>query len=229
MPTPEEIQVVRLALFVALAVVACSAVPGVAVGVLLARWRSRWAWAVRGVVLLPLVLPPVVTGYGLLLLFGRSAPLGRLITEWTGGHVAYTTGACVLAAAVVGFPLFVESVRLAVVGVDPRFEQVARTLGRGRIATFRHVTFPLILPGVLAGAALTFARALGEFGATIVLAGNVEGETRQIPLAVYTLMNTPGNEAAILRLALVSVALSLASMWAVAFLSRRRDPREPAR
>lgn len=220
MLTQEELAVVQLALQIALMVVAATLVPGILLAWILARWRSPFALLLRGLVMLPLVLPPVVTGYALLKLFGRSAPLGRAWHALSGGDIAYTTAACVLAAAVVGLPLLVESVRLSIASVDPRYEQVARTLGCGRLATFRRVTLPLALPGVLSGASLAFARALGEFGATIVLAGNIEGETRQIPLAVYTLLSTPGNGAAIARLAGVSVALSLAALIAAAWMTR---------
>ena len=161
-------------------------------------------------------------------LLGRSRPLGRAWYELTGGHVAYTTAACVIAAGVVGFPLLVEAIRLAMLGVDRRLELVSRSLGRGRLATFLRVTLPLSLPGLLAGAVLSFARALGEFGATIVLAGNVEGETRTIPVAVYTLLNVRGGEAAVLRLTLVSVALALAALIGSFWLSARQRLREVA-
>lgn len=223
--TPEETQVVLLALRVALTVVAVALLPGLAVAWVLARWESRWSLLLRGVVMLPLVLPPVVTGYVLLRLFGRRSALGELWFALTGNHVAYTTTACVLAAAVVGFPLLVESMRLSLAAVDPRLEAVSRTLGRGPWATFRAVTLPLAWPGVAAGAVLAFARALGEFGATIVLAGNVAGETRQIPVAVYTLLNQPGSGAAVTRLTLVSVALSLAALLAAAWFGGRRRRR----
>ena len=172
--------------------------------------------------MLPLVLPPVVTGYLLLYALGRSRPLGRAWHELTGGHVAYTTTACVIAAAVVGFPLLVEAIRLSMLGVDARLEQVSRSLGRGPFDTFLRVTLPLALPGVLAGAVLSYARALGEFGATIVLAGNVAGETRTIPVAVYTLLNVRDGEAAVLRLIAVSVALALAALLASFWLSARQ-------
>lgn len=172
--------------------------------------------------MLPLVLPPVVTGYLLLELFGRSGPLGRTWEALTGGRIAYTTGACVIAAAVVGFPLVVESIRLSILGVDRRLETMSRTLGYGAFATFRRVTLPLAVPGVLAGAVLGFARSLGEFGATIVLAGNIAGETRTIPVAVYTLMNMRGAEGAIWRLVGVSVALSLGALLVAAWLARRQ-------
>jgi molybdate transport system permease protein len=217
-----EITIVGLSLRVAAACVAASLLPGLAMGWLLARWNHPLRPLLHGLVMLPLVLPPVVTGYGLLLLLGRSRPLGRLWFELTGGHVAYTTTACILAAAVVGFPLLVESVRLAVLAIDRRLEDVSRTLGRGRLATFLRVTLPLSLPGLLAGAVLSFARALGEFGATIVFAGNVEGETRTIPVAVYTLLNVRGGETAVLRLVAISSALALAALLSSFWLSARQ-------
>jgi molybdate transport system permease protein len=172
--------------------------------------------------MLPLVLPPVVTGYLLLFALGRSRPLGRAWHALTGGQLAYTTAACVIAAAVVGFPLLVEAIRLSVFAVDRRLEQVSRSLGRGPVDTFLRVTLPLSLPGVLAGSVLSYARALGEFGATIVFAGNVAGETRTIPVAVYTLLNVRGGEAAVLRLAAVSVALALAALLGSFWLAARQ-------
>jgi len=224
-PSPEELQVVRLALWIAFLVVATTLVPGVLVAWLLARWRSPFASLLRVVVLLPLVLPPVVTGYLLLEVFGRSAPLGRLWHALSGGQIAYTSFACVLAAGVVGFPLLVESARLSIQAVDPRLEEVARTLGCSRMQTLWRVTLPLSFPGILAGASLAFARALGEFGATIVLAGNIPGQTRQISLAVYTLLNTPGNESAIARLVLVSIALSVLALALAALFARAQKRR----
>ena len=210
--TPAEIQVLALALGIALWVVVLSVLPGIGVAWILVRWKSRWRNLLQGLVLLPLVLPPVVTGYGLLLLFGRSAPLGKLWFEWTGVHLSYSFAAAVLAAAVVSFPLLVESVRLSLESVDERLEKVSRSLGWGRWSTFWRVTLPLGSPGILAGATLAFARALGEFGATIILAGNIAGETRQIPVAVYTLLNEPGQSGAVLRLCGLSVLLSLGSL-----------------
>ena len=172
--------------------------------------------------MLPLVLPPVATGYLLLFALGRSRPLGRAWHALTGGQIAYTTSACVIAAAVVGFPLLVEAIRLSMLGVDRRLEQVSRSLGRGPLDTFLRVTLPLSLPGLSAGAILSFARALGEFGATIVLAGNVAGETRTIPVAVYTLLNVRGGEAGVVRLVTVSVVLALAALLASFWFSARQ-------
>ncbi len=217
-----EREIVWLSVRVAALAVALSLVPGILVGWLLARWEHALRPLVQGVVMLPLVLPPVVTGYLLLLALGRSRPLGQAWHALTGGHVAYTTAACVIAAAVVGFPLLVEAIRLAMLGVDRRLELVSRSLGRGPLDTFVRVTLPLALPGVTAGAVLSFARALGEFGATIVIAGNVAGETRTIPVAVYTLLNVRDGEAAALRLVAVSVALSLAALLGSFWLSARQ-------
>jgi molybdate transport system permease protein len=217
-----ELAVVWLSVRVAALCVASSLLPGLALGWLLARWDHPLRTLLHGLVMLPLVLPPVVTGYGLLVLLGRSRPLGRLWADLTGTHLAYTTTACVIAAAVVGFPLLVESTRLSVLAIDRRLEEVSRTLGRGRAATFLRVTLPLSLPGLLAGAVLSFARAFGEFGATIVFAGNIEGETRTIPVAVYTLLNVRGGESAVLRLVGVSVALAFAALLASFWLNARQ-------
>jgi len=203
--------------------VAVSLVPGILIGWLLARWESPLRALVQGMVMLPLVLPPVVTGYLLLRVFGRGGPLGAAYEAITGGRIAFTTMACVIAAAVVGFPLLVESIRLSVLGVDKRLEQTSRTLGRGRFGTFLRVTLPLSLPGIVGGSVLTFARSLGEFGATIILAGDIEGETRTIPIAVYSALNAVDGEAAVWRFVAVSVALSLAAlMLAFAFMSWQR-------
>ena len=224
MPGEAEREVILLSVRVAALAVAASLVPGVLVGLVLARWRHPLRALLQGVVMLPLVLPPVVTGYLLLFALGRSRPLGRAWHALTGGYIAYTTGACVIAAAVVGFPLLVEAIRLSMLAVDRRLEQVSRSLGRGPVDTFLRVTLPLALPGVLSGAVLAYARALGEFGATIVLAGNVAGETRTIPVAVYTLLNVRDGEAAVLRLTAVSVALALAALLGSFWLSGRRRP-----
>lgn len=222
MMSEAESAVVLLSVRVAVAAVAVSLVPGIAAGWLLARWNHPLRALVQGVVMLPLVLPPVVTGYLLLFVLGRSRPLGEAWHAFTGGHIAYTTTACVIAAAVVGFPLLVEAIRLSMLAVDPRLEQVSRSLGRGPLDTFFRVTLPLSLPGVASGSVLAFARALGEFGATIVLAGNVAGETRTIPVAVYTLLNVRDGEAAAMRLVAVSVVLALGALLVSFWLSARK-------
>ena len=231
----EELEVVWLSLRVALLALALALVPAVA----LARWlaRSRRGFlrtVVQGLVMLPLVLPPVVTGYLLLHAVGRGSGFGGLWHAWTGTHLSYSFAACVLAAGVVSFPLLVMALEVAFAGVDPRLEAVARSLGRGPLSTFARVTLPLALRGLASGAVLFTARALGEFGATIVVAGNIPGETRQIPLAVYTLLNAPGGEVRAWVLAGVSVALSFAALLATGWLARdagalrRRPARIPA-
>lgn len=217
-----ESEVVLLSLRVAGLAVGMSLVPGVLLGWVLARWQHPLRALLQALVMLPLVLPPVVTGYVLLFGLGRSRPLGQAWHALTGGHIAYTTGACVIAAAVVGFPLLVEAIRLSMLGVDRRLEDVSRSLGRGPVDTFVRVTLPLALPGVVAGSVLSFARALGEFGATIVLAGNVAGETRTIPVAVYTLLNVRGGEDAAWRLVGVSVVLALSALLGSFWLSARQ-------
>ncbi len=222
MVSDAEWAVILLSIRVAVAAVAVSLVPGIAAGWLLARWEHPLRAIVQGFVMLPLVLPPVVTGYLLLYGLGRSRPFGEAWHAWTGGHIAYTTTACVIAAAVVGFPLLVEAIRLSMLAVDPRLEQVSRSLGRGPLDTFFRVTLPLSLPGVASGSVLAFARALGEFGATIVLAGNVVGETRTIPVAVHTLLNVRDGEAAAMRLVAVSVVLALGALLVSFWLSARK-------
>lgn len=218
-----EIEIVLLTLEVGALSVAVSLVPGILMGWLLARWQSPLRAIIQGIVMLPLVLPPVVTGYLLLKLFGVRGPLGAAYEAVFGGRIAFTTAACVIAAAVVGFPLMVESIRLSVLGVDRRLEQVSRTLGRGRWGTFLRVTLPLSLPGIVAGCVLTFARSLGEFGATIILAGDVEGETRTIPIAVYSALNAADGDDAAMRLVAISVVISLVSlMFAFAFMAWQR-------
>ena len=198
---------VALSLRVALAATALALVPGLVVGWLLARTTSAWRGGVELVVMLPLVLPPVVTGYALLLVL----PAG----------VAFTEVAAVLASSIVGFPLLVQAVRLGIEAVDPDVVQAARVDGAGRWAAFRHVALPLAAPGVAAGAALHFARALGEFGATIVVAGNIPGRTQTLPLALYSRLSQPGGEGAALRLAAVSVVVAGSSLVAYRWLTRR--------
>lgn len=222
--TGAEWEVIALSARVAALSVLVAFPPALAVAWLLARRRGRWLVALHGLVMLPLVLPPVVTGYLLLRVFGRSGPLGGLWTSLTGGQLAFSTAGCVIAAAVVGFPLIVESVRLALLAVPRELEHVSRTLGRGRLATALRVTLPLAAPGLLAGLVLGFARALGEFGATIVLAGNIAGETRTIPVAVYTLLQRPGGEAAAARLVVISVLVASAALLASSALQRRSAP-----
>jgi molybdate transport system permease protein len=221
MLSPEEWEILELSVRVGLLCVVISLPPGILLGWLLARSTFRGKVLLDGVLHLPLVLPPVVTGYVLLLLFGRRGFLGALLNDWFGIHLAFTWKGAVLASAVVGFPLMLRSIRLAIEGVDIRLERAARTLGAGPIRVFGTVTLRLAAPGVLVGALLTFARSLGEFGATITFASNIAGETRTLPLAIYTFLNQPGGEDPAARLVIVSALVSLAALVASEVMMRR--------
>lgn len=220
-PTPEELTALWLSVKVGLWCVALIAVPGLIVGWLLARCRFPGKALVDGLVHLPLVLPPVVPGYLLLLLLGRDGPLGRWLYETWGVALAFTWQGAVIACAVMAFPLMVRAVRLAVTLVEPRLEEAARTLGAGPLRVWLTVTVPLALPGVLTGLVLAFARSLGEFGATVTFVGNVAGETRTLPLAIYTYTQIPGGDGPALRLVALSVLLALAALWASELGARR--------
>jgi molybdate transport system permease protein len=219
--TAEEWQALTLSLRVGVACVALSLPPGVFLGWLLARKSFRGKLLLDGLIHLPLVLPPVVTGYLLLLLFGRRGPVGHVLEDLLGIHLAFDWKGAVLASAVVGFPLMLRAIRLAVEAVDPRLERAARTLGAGPLAVFFRVTLRLSLPGVLVGAVLTFARSLGEFGATITFASNIAGETRTVPSAIFTYLSQPGGEGAAARLAVLSILLSFAALVGSEALARR--------
>ena len=221
MLTPEEWDVMTLSLRVGFFCVLLSLPPGVLLGWLLARGRFRGKILLDSLCHLPLVLPPVVTGYLLLILFGRRGVVGGFLERVVGIQIAFTWKGVVLASAIVGFPLMLRAVRLAIEGVDPRLEHVARTLGAGPLTAFCTVTLRLAFPGLLVGSLLMFARSLGEFGATIIFASNIAGETRTIPLAIFTYLNQPGGEAATARLAAISIALSLVALIAGEWVSRR--------
>jgi len=220
--SPAEWACLGLSLRVALCSAALTAVPGIALGWLLARKSFPAKELVDAAVHAPLVVPPVATGYLLLATLGRNGPLGKWLWESLGISVAFTWWAAVLASTVVALPLMVRSVRLAVQRVDPRLEEAATTLGAGPVRTWATVTLPLAMPGILAGLVLAFARSLGEFGATITFAGNLAGETRTLPLAVYDSMQIPGGEAQAMRLVGVSVLLSLGALLASELMSKRR-------
>ena len=219
--TPLEVEALGLSLKVALWSMVASLPFGLAVAWLLARYEFFGKTLVNGIVHLPLVLPPVVVGYLLLLLLGRNGPLGAWLLETFGITLPFTWEGAALAAAVMAFPLMVRAMRLSIEAVDQRLETAARTLGASRLGAFATITLPLIMPGVLAGAVLAFARSLGEFGATITFVSNIPGETRTLPLALYSLIQTPGGEAGALRLAVLSVLLSLAALAASEAIARR--------
>jgi molybdate transport system permease protein len=193
-------------------------------GILLGLWLARTSWPGKSVVetvaTLPLVLPPTVVGLLLLEVFGRNRPIGRFLHDSLGLSVAFTWRAVVIAAAVVAFPLLVRTVRAAFEGVDPRLPALARTLGRGPFHVFFTITLPLASRGILAGAILAFSRALGEFGATIMVAGNIPGETQTMSLAIFQLVSI-GRDPEAYRLAVVSVVVAFAAIWTSERLVRR--------
>ncbi len=217
---PAEWQAVALSLRVAL-VATCLSLPfGIAVAYILARYRFPGHALLNGLVHLPLILPPVVTGYLLLLSFGPQAPLGGLL-ESLGLGVAFRWTGAALAAAIMAFPLMVRAIRLTLEAVDPKLEEVAGTLGASRLRVFVTITLPLILPGVLTGAVLAFAKAMGEFGATITFVSNIPGETRTVPSAIYAFLQVPGGEGAAWRLVIVSVVVAMGALLVSEILARR--------
>ena len=221
MLTPLEIEALGMSLKVAIASVVFSLPLGLAAAWLLARRAFPGKSLVDGIIHLPLVVPPVVVGYALLVLLGRRGPVGGWLYDTLGVTVAFTWKGAAIAAAVMAFPLMVRAMRLSLEAVDRRLEAAARTLGAGRIRVYATITLPLMAPGILAGVVLAFARALGEFGATITFVSNIPGETRTLPIALYTLTQTPDGEAAAARLALIAVVVALAAVVASEWLARR--------
>ena len=219
--SPEELTAVRLSLRVACWAVVASLPAGIVLAVILARGRFWGKTLLEVVVYLPLVLPPVVTGYALLLLLGRRGLLGAFLAEHLGIVFAFRWTGAVVACAVMSFPLLVRAIRLSVEAVDRRLEEAAGTLGANPFWIFLTVTLPLILPGILAGAVLAFARSLGEFGATITFVSNIPGETQTLPSAIYTFTQVPGGEAGALRLSVIAVAVSMLALLASEVLGRR--------
>jgi molybdate transport system permease protein len=223
MLTPAELEVLWLSLKVALWGLVVSLPLAVAIAFVLARKDFPGKTIFDAAVHLPLVLPPVVVGYALLVLFGTQGPIGKLLEPLGIVLIFRWTGAA-LAAAIMGFPLMVRAIRLSIEAVDPRLESAARTLGASRTRVFFTVTLPLAASGVITGALLAFARSLGEFGATITFVSNIPGETRTLPLAIYTYTQVPGGDAQALRLSIFSVVLSLAALAFSEWLVRRRHP-----
>ena len=221
MLTTEEWSAVLLSLKVAGVAVLAMLLPGIACGWLLARRRFPGRSLLDALIHLPLVLPPVVVGYLLLRSVGRRGWLGGWLYEHFGLDLAFTWKAAAIASTVMGFPLLVRAVRLAIEATDPRLEAAAATLGAGPLRIFCTVTLPLALPGLLAGAVLAFARSLGEFGATIMVAGNIEGVTRTIPLAIFSEVQTPGGDASAMRLVVIAVIVSFVALLVSELLSRR--------
>jgi molybdate transport system permease protein len=223
--SPLEIEALLLSLRVAAVATVCSLPLGLAAAWLLARTRFPGKAIVDAAIHLPLVLPPVVVGYLLLVLMGRQGMVGAWLYDTFGVSIAFTWKGAALAAAVMAFPLMVRAMRLSLETVDRGLESAARTLGAGRGRVFLTVTLPLMAPGILAGMVLAFARALGEFGATITFVSNIPGETRTLPLALYTLTQTPDGESAAARLALLTIAIAVAALIASEWMARRLKAR----
>lgn len=219
--SPLEIEALKLSLWVSLWAVAGSLPLGVLAAWILARLSFPGKSILDGFLHLPLVMPPVVIGYLLLVGFGRKGLLGGWLYELTGLTLAFNWKGAAMAAAVMAFPLMVRAVRLSIENVDPGVESAARTLGAGPIRVFFTVTLPLITPGILTGLILAFARSLGEFGATITFVSNIRGETQTLPLALYTLTQVPGGEVGAMRLCLISIVIAMAALVASEGLARR--------
>lgn len=217
---PQEWQAVTLSLRVSLVATLASLPAAIAVAWLLARRRFPGHGLVSGIVHLPLILPPVVTGYLLLITFGTQGPVGSLLKP-LGIVFAFRWTGAALAAAIMGFPLMVRAIRLGFEAVDPRLEQAAATLGAPRAWIFASVTLPLMMPSILAGATLGFAKAMGEFGATITFVSNIPGQTQTLPSAIYALLETPNGEGPAMRLVLISVFVAMAAVLGSEALARR--------
>ncbi len=223
--TPEEWTAVRLSLRVAFVATLASLPLGVLVAMALARGRFWGLSLLNGFVLLPLILPPVVTGYILLILFGRRGPIGSFLYDNFGIVFSFRWTGAALACGVMGFPLMVRAIRLSAEAVDARLEEAAGTLGANRIWVFLTVTLPLIVPGIIAGMILCFAKAMGEFGATITFVSNIPGETQTLPSAIYTFTQVPGGDVGALRLTLVSIVIAMAALVASEVMARRMNRR----
>ncbi|WP_168403592.1 molybdate ABC transporter permease subunit [Erwinia amylovora] len=215
-----EWQAVALSLKVSVMAVAGSLPFGILMAWTLVRCQFRGKTLLDSLIHLPLVLPPVVVGYLLLLGFGRRGVIGKYLYDWFGFTFAFSWRGAALASAVIAFPLMVRAIRLALEAVDSKLEQAARTLGAGRWRVFFTITLPLTLPGIIVGAVLDFARSLGEFGATITFVSNIPGETRTLPSAMYTLLETPAAEGAAARLCVIAILLALASLLLSEWLTR---------
>lgn len=223
--TAEEIDAIRLSLWVASIGILASLPFGMFVAYALARWRFPGKIILDALVHMPLVLPPVVTGYILLILFGRKGPIGAWLEQTFGIVFSFRWTGAALAAAVMGFPLMVRAIRLSLESTDRRLEDASRTLGANGLVTFFLVTLPLALPGILAGLVLSFAKALGEFGATITFVSNIPGETRTLPSAIYTFTQIPGGDAGAFRLAAVAMVIALGALVISEILARKTAAR----
>lgn len=220
-----ELHALLLSMQVAIACVLISIVPATASAYCLTRFDFRGKTLVDSIIHLPLVVPPVVVGYLLLLLLGRNGAVGKMLYEMFGIQIPFTWFGAALASALMGFPLMVRSIRLAIELIDPKIESAAHTLGASPLRVLFTITLPMALPGIAAGALIGFARSLGEFGATITFAGNIAGETRTLPLALFTEIQTPGGDHAAMRLAIISLLLAFATLAFSELLSRKARTR----
>jgi molybdate transport system permease protein len=223
--TPDEWTAIRLSLRIALVATIVALPFGIAVAWLLARKDFWGKTLLDGIVHLPLVLPPVVTGYLLLIWFGRRGPIGAFLADNFGIVFSFRWTGAALACGVMAFPLLVRAIRLSFEAIDRRLEDAAATLGAGRVKAFATVTLPLALPGIIAGMVLCFAKALGEFGATITFVSNIPGETQTISAAIYTYTQVPGGDAAAFRLVVVAIIIALAALIASEWFARRAGMR----
>lgn len=219
--SPAEWEIVTLSLKIGLVAIAATLPVAFALAWMLARGRFPGKIVLDAIVHLPLVLPPVVTGWLLLIAFGPEGPIGRWLNAWFGIGVLFRWTGAAIAAGVMALPLMVRATRLSIEAVDRRLESAARTLGAGPWRVFWSVTLPLSMPGVLAGAVLGFARSIGEFGATITFVSNIPGQTRTLPLAIYSALQLPDGNAEVVRLAIISVVLALGALIASELLARR--------
>jgi molybdate transport system permease protein len=218
--SPDEWTAVMLSLRVATVATLVSLPFGIAIAMALARGRFWGHTLLNGLELLPLVLPPVVTGFLLLVLLGRRGPIGTFLYDWFGIVLSFRWTGAALAGAVMGFPLMVRAIRLSIEGVDKRLEEAAGTLGANRAWVFLTVTLPLIVPGIIAGMILCFAKSMGEFGATITFVSNIPGETQTLPSAIYTFTQVPGGDVGAFRLTLVSIAIAMLALAASELMAR---------
>src|SRR5436189_3344314 len=225
----DEVGMLALSLRVAIVSVVFSLPVAIVVAYGLARLDFPGKTLVDAIVHLPLVLPPVVVGFALLVLFGRRGPIGSILEQWFGIVFAFRWTGAALASAIMGFPLMIRAIRLSIEAIDRRLETAARTLGGSAAWVFASITLPLALPGIITGTLLSFARALGEFGATITFVSNIPGETQTLPLAIYAFTQVPGGDAQALRLCILSIVLSLAALMASEVLVRRATVRAAGR
>lgn len=219
--TPDEIAAIGLSLKVALRAVVFSLPLAILVAWVLARTTFPGKALLDALVHVPLVMPPVVVGYLLLILFGTRGPLGAPLLDWFGIRLIFTAAGASLATAVMSFPLMVRAIRLSLEAADPGLEDAARTLGAGPLDRFCTITLPLAFPGILSGAVVAFAAGLGEFGAVITFVSNIPGETQTLPLAIYTATQVPGGEATAAKLATISFTLAIAGLFFSELLARR--------